>query len=222
MAMNRQTIQPWFLMFAALMGLLSLFPYRERALLPVPSATEQGFLAREITRQGPEQIVSDAITGTSGQQTLGGGAASAAAGARRLIPALVRAAAVPGTTTLADVLGTGTAPGSLPGATPGSDPSGQSGAAGNGTGGAPGTGGTNLAAGPGANPGGGANGGLTGGGNGPTAPIGPAVLAGTASQLLSSVVPEPSTWLMFIAGLLIVGYALRRSPRSVISGLPQS
>lgn len=196
-------MQSWFLAFAAMTGLLSLLPYRERALLPVPAASEQGFLAREIATQGPEQLVGNAVTGSSDQQGLPGG------GARRLIPALVRAAAVPGTTTLADVLnnpaaGTGALPaGAGAGAGTGTDSGGAAGTAslaagsGSGSGVGPGVGA------PGANP----------AGNPVVGPQGPTVLAGTASQLLAAVVPEPSTWMLFVAGLMLVGYGLRRGVR---------
>lgn len=193
-----RSIQTWFSAFVVLVGLLSLLPYRERALLPVPSANEQGFLAREITQDGPDQLVGDAITGTSGGPSPIGSVSGS--GARRLIPGLIRAAAVPGTTTLADVIGAaGPAGAGIPGE--GGGPA-QSGAA-------AGEGGTaNLAA---------AQGGV---GNSPAGPVGnnpalsgpqgPTVLAGTAGQLLAAVVPEPSTWLLFVSGLMAVGWGLRR------------
>ena len=199
MSTTRTPMQAWFLGFAALTGLLSLLPYRERALLPVPTATEQGFLAREINNQGTDQIVSNAVTGTSGDPTIGGGAA--AAGARRLIPALVRAAGVPGTTSLAEAIGsgaTGPAGAGLPGGDTAPGAVNGDAAVNNLAGGTGGLGGQTVTAGQNSS-------------NQVTGPQGPTVLAGTAGELLAVVVPEPSTWLMFVSGLMAVGWATRRS-----------
>lgn len=188
-------MQSWFVAFAAVTGVLSIFPYRERALLPVPSANEQGLLAQEISAQGTTDIVNDAIVGTARQlarDTIG------SAGARRLIPAQIRGTDVPGASTLGNVLATTT--------------DGLPGAAGTTTGAGPVDGNVATLAGV-TGPQGSQNaapGQGTTGANPLSAPQGPAVLAGAASQLLAAVVPEPSTWMMFVVGLMAVGHALRR------------
>lgn len=187
--------QTWFTVFVAVTGVLSLLPYRERALLPAPSGTEQGLLAQDISANGPETIVDQAIRGTDG---LVGRDGLAGRGARRLIAGGPRGATVPGTAGLA-----GTPSALLPGTGGGANGAGADGAVG-----APGVGPVALAGNQGGlNPGGSP----AGPGNPPTGPQGPAVLSGAAGELLAAVVPEPSTWLMFIVGMLALGQALRLS-----------
>lgn len=205
MAATPPALQSWFVAFAALTGVFSFFPYRERALLPAPAANEQGLLAREISAQGTTDIVNDTIAGTTRQlarDTIG------SAGARRLIPAQIRGTDVPGTTTLSNVLPSGSS--TLPGiAGDAANAPGQGGAVNlAGVGGVPGA--------PGSTPGQTVNNPQING------PQGPAVLAGAASELLAAVVPEPSTWLMFIAGMMAIGGGLRRSRRAPVRRLQQS
>ena len=198
--------QTWFTVFVAVTGVLSLLPYRERALLPAPSATEQGLLAQDISANGPEAIVEQAIRGSVGPVARDG---LAGRGARRLIAGGPRGATVPGTA------GLGGTPSAL---LPGAGGSGN-GVGGDGAAGVPGAGPVALAGNQGGlNPGGSP----AGPGNPPTGPQGPAVLSGAAGELLAAVVPEPSTWLMFIAGMMLIGQALRLTRARQFRTQPQS
>lgn len=196
-------MQSWFLAFVAITGVLSVFPYRERALLPAPSGNEQGFLAQEITRRGTTELVNDTIAGAGDQAARGPLGQAAGAGARRLIPALARVDGLPANGGPGISGGTGGATSTL------LIPEGADG----------GAGAVNLADGGGAP--GGVGGGTSPGPGAPgaspvNAPQGPAVLAGAAGELLAAVVPEPSTWAMFIAGLMVVGQGLRRARRPLV------
>ena len=193
--------QTWFAAFVAIAGVVSFLPYRERALLPAPSRNEQGFFAQEISQGGTSGLVNNAIAGSGSarinRDTVAG------RGARRLIPALAQAAGVPGTSTL-----TGGAGLALPLVSDGvGDVAGADGNIVN-LAAAPGT--FNTPPGQGETPG------------SPDAPQGPAVLSGVAGELLAAVVPEPSTWLLFIAGLMLVGRSLRKAQRGALTMLQKS
>lgn len=196
----------WPVLAFAILAMLALLPFSERSLVMIPNTVEQGLLAQQVSEEGAESILGNLLSGRGAAS-----AGSLATGARRLI---ARQIARIGTPVGGNAPATGTAPDLdelLNGALADQGENAPALLAGLGDG-LPGQN-------PSASPAG------TGGQNGLNGPIGPGFGSGGATNLASPIapvvepatpaVPEASTWVLMIFGLLLVAAALRARSSSV-------
>lgn len=179
----------WAVTFCLCAIFFAAIPYRERALMPLPDAEERGLLAQQVAERGTASLVSDVVNEfvPLGQAT----ATRGPRGARRRIDGL----ASPSNGLTADEVRRLAA---APAVTNDSgdaggqafDPADQPPA-------------------PSAPSGDGVS--LPSQLNGPPSP---GFLAGSAPVVVAAPVPEPGTWMLFIAGLAAVGLALRSVGRN--------
>lgn len=184
MSNSRPTLQTWFAVFVVVTGVVSLLPYRERALLTAPGSLEQGLLAQEISQHGAGSLVSDLIG--SSPVRLHGAVQGRGPGKQRA------------TEPSAVMFGSARSPMALSEDAP------------LGFTGVPQGGGPAFALGGDGEPDGPSK--PVGGGQSPfQAPPVVQAAPGTTGELLGSAVPEPATWVLFTAGLLALAHGLRRA-----------